>query len=356
MAGKELGNAREVDAGWHGTRSRTVAHGEALRALRIERGLRQQKELAAAINQPRTVLSNWENGIRVPSTVVRRALAAALQIHPSTLDAPEEMTREVTPDRWSVLHAQLDGLVADEDKSRVDRFMRQADVFAGLAQNELGALRWNRLYSTAHAYRTELTALTSHSGSTSTAARAIGHSSSPARYATSSAYRPPPLPTLSAVAEHSGVHVFVVYLRSGPRGRVRAIGAEHEALGVTALLNAAAMDRGIDCSLSPSYWAPAIPPTARIGDLGHAHRIRPGPAFRTTRGRECIRSRVCSAHYRCPTRGQPRRLHDRTGITTRRHERGHASTGSITCRPPTDLPSANCGRPVTARGRLARLG
>lgn len=237
MNGPQPTDAIEPDSDTRDRGLWDAARGDVLRNLRIERGLRQQ-ELAAAVDQPRTVLSNWENGIRVPSAAMRSALAAALQVEPSALDVPIDAIVDSGPDRWSVLHAQLAGLIADDDQVRVDRFMRQSDVFAELADNELAAVRWSRLYSAAHAYRTELGAVKLASASGFSAARAIGQQLA-VQVRNQLGVSTSPLPALEVTAERSGLHVFIAYLKPGPHGRIRVIAAEHEAVGVTALLNAA---------------------------------------------------------------------------------------------------------------------
>jgi DNA-binding XRE family transcriptional regulator len=69
----------------------TASQGRRLRDVRVGRGLRQQ-ELAEAVGQPRSVLSNWETGARRPSLTHLRALAVALNSEVRTLARSAEET------------------------------------------------------------------------------------------------------------------------------------------------------------------------------------------------------------------------------------------------------------------------
>lgn len=211
-------------------------HGDALRELRVQRGLRQQ-ELADAVGQPRTVLSNWENGIRSPGALAREKLAAVLDVPVSALDQPPPLEPQRPPDRWSALRARLHDLVPEQEAPRLDRFVAQTELFAALADNELAAVRWNRLHAAVRAFRDDIAALGSAPAS-SDGAQAIGRQLA-SQVRTQLDLSNGPLPALDVAADRCGAHVFVVYLSAGPAGRMRAAGREHDGLGVSAMVNAA---------------------------------------------------------------------------------------------------------------------
>jgi transcriptional regulator with XRE-family HTH domain len=232
----EDGDPRSTAAEWG------PGHGEALRRLRVERGLRQQ-ELADAIGQPRTVLSNWENAIRKPAPAWRAALAAALQVDLKRLEGPEVLPAASAPDRWSALRASVQPLIADSEHRRLDRFIAQSDWFAALAGQELTAVRWNRMHAAAEPYRAQLQEVATRNASTPEFAKTLG-----AALATDVrgllGWPTGPLPSLGVTAERCGIHLFVTLLSAGSDGRLRAAANEHERLGVTMLVNAALDDSG----------------------------------------------------------------------------------------------------------------
>jgi len=212
-------------------------HGEALRLLRIERGLRQQ-ELADAIGQPRTVLSNWENAIRKPAPPMRVALAAALQVDVSRLDAPPAPTSDPALDRWSALRTSVRPLIAGAEWPRLDRFIAQSDWFANLADRELTAMRWSRVYAAAEPYRAQLHDMVTRNTSSPQLTQTLG-----AALATAVrgllGWSAGPLPALGTTAERCGLHLFIAPLSVGSDGRLLGAANEHERLGVTTLINAA---------------------------------------------------------------------------------------------------------------------
>jgi len=217
-------------------------HGEALRLLRVERGLRQQ-ELADAIGQPRTVLSNWENGIRKPAPAWRVALAAALQVDARRLEVPQISPPTPVADRWSALLASVHPLVADSEHSRLDRFIAQSDWFARLANQELTAVRWNRMHAAAKPYRTQLQEVAARNASNPQFTQKLGAALA-ADVRGLLGWPTGPLPALGVTAERCGLHLFIIPLSAGYDGRLRAAANEHERLGVTMLINGALDESG----------------------------------------------------------------------------------------------------------------
>jgi transcriptional regulator with XRE-family HTH domain len=124
----------------------TPGQGRQLRDLRVGRGLRQQ-DLAEAVGQPRSVVSNWETGVRSPSATHLRALAAALSSEVRTLTRPKGETRapNIQTDSWTALRSQLAEVVTDAEQTRLDRFLSQVMLFRRLVGDaELTAFRWAR--------------------------------------------------------------------------------------------------------------------------------------------------------------------------------------------------------------------
>lgn len=223
-------NQGPTSVGW------SVARGEALRAQRIERGLRQQ-ELADAIGQPRTVLSNWENGTRFPSARMQAALATALRIEFASLATLSTAQREKAVDRWSSWRRGVMPLVAQDEHGRIERFIAQSDWFATLADRELAALRWNRIYAAAQPYRDQLREVLAARASTPELTAQLG--AAMAANVRGALLQPGgPLPSLDVTSERCGLHLFITPLSTGPDGRLRAAATEREDLGVTVLVNA----------------------------------------------------------------------------------------------------------------------
>src|SRR5215470_14642619 len=112
--------------------------GETLRRLRRARNLRQS-ELADLIGQPRTVVSNFENGSRTPRPDLITRFAQVLQVDAAELLSPMGTEGIAIPhesdlqyaDRWASLAAGLQRLVAEEERYRLDRFSAQGTSTGG---------------------------------------------------------------------------------------------------------------------------------------------------------------------------------------------------------------------------------
>jgi transcriptional regulator with XRE-family HTH domain len=111
----------------------SAEHGAALRRLRIRQGMLQQ-ELAAAVGQPRTVVSNWETGVRAPSPARRAAIAAALHVEPHELATLARQAEEPGPaGPWSIFRDMIDEYLDEDGGRRVDRFTAQVELFGRLS-------------------------------------------------------------------------------------------------------------------------------------------------------------------------------------------------------------------------------
>jgi transcriptional regulator with XRE-family HTH domain len=215
----------------------SAEHGAALRQLRIRRGMLQQ-ELATAVGQPRTVVSNWETGVRAPSPARRAAIAAALHVEPhelATLAGQAEEPAAAGP--WSIFRDMIDEYLDEDGGRRVDRFTAQVELFGRLSPAELTVARWPRLHSVAASCRQDLSALMAgQSGSWRTAAVASGVQLARTIRVQAGLSRAP-LPELAATAERCGVQLFRVPLPAGTAGRIRAAAVIHPPLGVAAMVN-----------------------------------------------------------------------------------------------------------------------
>ena len=228
-------NPREIDPPgplW------TASQGRRLRDLRVGRGLRQQ-ELAEAVGQPRSVLSNWETAARRPSVQHLRALAVALnsEVHTLTRTERERAAPTMPADSWTALRAQLAEVVPDAEQVRIDRFLSQVTLFHRLIGDaELTAFRWARQRAVSEPYRAEVAALANAKARTSGPARAAGTELARAireQLGLSSS----PLPALPVTAELCGLYAFRAPFSAGHAGRLRGIIVEQERLGAVTLLN-----------------------------------------------------------------------------------------------------------------------
>jgi transcriptional regulator with XRE-family HTH domain len=215
----------------------TPGQGRRLRDLRVGRGLRQQ-ELAEALGQPRSVLSNWETGARRPSATHLHALAVALNsdVHALTRSSAEPTPAKST-DAWAALRAQLADVVPGAEQLRLERFLSQVTLFHQMVgDTELTAFRWARQRAVSEPYRAEVAALAGAKARTSGPARAAGAELARAireQLGLSSS----PLPTLPATAELCGLYAFRAPFSAGQAGRLRGIVVEQERLGAVTLLN-----------------------------------------------------------------------------------------------------------------------
>jgi len=216
----------------------TLSQGRRLRDLRVGRGLRQQ-ELAKAIGQPRSVVSNWETGARTPSQANLCALAIALNSDVQTLtrSMAETTASTLQADPWAALQAQLAEVVPGVERHRLDRFLSQVTLFQKLAgDTELTAFRWARHRAATEPYRAEVAALAGTKTRTAGPARAAGAESARTvreQLGLSSS----PLPALSVTAELCGLYAFLAPFSAGDAGRLRGIIVEQERLGAVTLLN-----------------------------------------------------------------------------------------------------------------------
>jgi transcriptional regulator with XRE-family HTH domain len=211
--------------------------GESLRQWRILRGLRQQ-DLAERVGQPRTVLSNWENGLRAPSATNVEALSRSLDVDPAVLltAPPATPAADPAPNPPSTYQAFTNG----SGTRRVTRFRDQVTTFAALAENEIAAARWSRLRAASYAVAADLPGDTTGRGSGARSV-AVGTALATA-IRTHLGTATGPLPALHVTAERCGAHIFLATLGGGDTGRLRAITVEQPSIGLSVLVNAAQDD------------------------------------------------------------------------------------------------------------------
>src|SRR5215470_1977440 len=215
----------------------SAEHGAALRQLRIRRGMLQQ-ELATAVGQPRTVVSNWETGVRAPSPARRVALAAALQVEPHELATLSGQAEEPgAAGTWSAFRDMIDEYLDEDGGRRVDRFTAQVELFGRLSPAELTVARWPRLHAVAASCRQDLSALTVRQGGSWRAAAVASGVQLARTIRVQAGLSRAPLPELVATAERCGVQLFRVPLSAGTAGRIRAAAVIHPPLGVAAMVN-----------------------------------------------------------------------------------------------------------------------
>src|SRR5215468_4200466 len=213
----------------------SAEHGAALRQLRIRRGMLQQ-ELATAVGQPRTVVSNWETGVRAPSPARRAAIAATLNVEPHELATPARQGEEPgTAGPWSIFRDMIDEYLDEDGGRRVDRFTDQVELFGRLSSAELTVARWPRLHSVAASCRQDLSALTAGQGGSWRAAAVASGVQLAQTIRVQAGLSRAPLPELVATAERCGVQLFRVPLSAGTAGRIRAAAVIHPPLGVAAM-------------------------------------------------------------------------------------------------------------------------
>jgi len=215
----------------------SAEHGAALRQLRIRRGMLQQ-ELATAVGQPRTVVSNWETGVRAPSPARRVAIAAALQVEPHELATLSGQAEEPgAAGTWSAFRDMIDEYLDEDGGRRVDRFTAQVELFGRLSPAELTVARWPRLHAVAASCRQDLSALTVRQGGSWRAAAVASGVQLARTIRVQAGLSRAPLPDLAATAERCGVQLFRVPLPAGAAGRIRAAAVIHPPLGVAAMVN-----------------------------------------------------------------------------------------------------------------------
>lgn len=224
-----------VAAGW------SKDHGEALRQRRLELGLRQ-RDIADLVRQPRTVVSNWESGTRRPSTVSPDKLAEALQWSVEQMetllsDGPSLVTPSSLKKRWDGMWPAVDGLIAPRYIGRLERFTRQVDMFALLAEAEFAQARWQQLFTAATPTRDVLRD-TSHQGAgTKTIWRDAGTQLA-RQVRTVLQLGTAPLKSPSVIGELCGLRVFQVALPAGERGQLQGLVCPVDGIGVATLINA----------------------------------------------------------------------------------------------------------------------
>jgi len=212
--------------------------GEALRRLRLLRGMRQQ-DLADRVGQPRTVLSNWENGLRAPSAANVEALSQSLDVDPAVLltaPPPPLPAHPPSDDPWSYRE-----FANGSGARRVGRFREQVTTFAELAENEMAAARWSRLRSASYAVAADLLGDTARRAGSGARSAAVGTALATA-VRTHLGTATGPLPALHVTAERCGAHIFLATLARGDAGRLRAVAVEQPSIGLSVLVNAAQDD------------------------------------------------------------------------------------------------------------------
>ena len=220
-----------------------AAQGEVLGRLRRTRGLRQV-ELAELIGQPRTVVSNFENGTRTPRPELLTRLAQALGVTVATLlSAPGSHERN-EPDpspggQRATLAACLQRLVAHEEQYRVERFFTQVDVYGRLSA-DIPATR--RTWAELRQLAADARQATAAPGVTSSDARSAGRSLA-LRVRDALGLGRSPLPPLDSAADLVGLAAFTVPFSPGADGRLRGALVERDGFGGCVLLNAALDDQ-----------------------------------------------------------------------------------------------------------------
>jgi transcriptional regulator with XRE-family HTH domain len=220
-------------AGW------TVEQGEALRRLRRARNLRQA-ELADLIGQPRTVVSNFENGSRAPRPDIIARITQVLQVDAAALLSPvgaRRMTIESdsqSADRWATLTVSLQHLVAEEERYRLDQFSAQGDVYERLSADIPAiAHTWAQLRQLA----LDVQQVLGNQKLTVNEARNAGRSLA-LQIRNALGFARSPLAPLNSLADMLGLVAFTVPLSAGTDGRLRGILIERHGFGGHVLLNA----------------------------------------------------------------------------------------------------------------------
>ena len=220
--------------------------GEALGRLRRARNLRQA-ELADLIGQPRTVVSNFENGSRTPRPELITRIAQVLQVDSAVLLSPvgargAEMAHDSdlrSTDGWATLAAGLQRLVAQEERYRLDRFSAQGDVYGRLSADIPAiAHTWAQLRQLA----LDVQHVLDNRNLTANEARGTGRSLA-LRVRNAFGFARSPLPPLNSLADMLGLVAFTVPLSAGTDGRLRGILMEHHGSGGNVLLNATLDDQ-----------------------------------------------------------------------------------------------------------------
>src|SRR5262249_3013029 len=223
-----------TEAGWG------VTQGETLRRLRRARNLRQS-ELADLIGQPRTVVSNFENGNRTPRPELIERLTQVLQIDYAALLSPARAKETAIPDgsylqsadRWITLAPGLQRLVVEEERYRLDRFAAQGDVYERLpADIPSIAHMWAQLRQ----FPLDVQRVLGNQNLAANDARNAGRSLA-LRIRDALGFARSPLPPLNSLADMLGLMVFTVPFSAGMDGRLRGVLIEHHGFGGV-LLNA----------------------------------------------------------------------------------------------------------------------
>lgn len=222
----------------------SVEQGEALRRLRRARNLRQT-ELADLIGQPRTVVSNFENGSRTPRPELIARLAQVLQVDVAVLLSPVATNAtahesDLQPvHRWAALAVGLRRLVSEEERYRLDRFSVQGDIYERLSADIPSiACTWAQRRQLAMDVRH---VIGSHN-LTANEARDAGRSLA-LRIRDALGFARSPLPPLNSLADMLGLVAFTVPLSAGTDGRLRGVLIEHHSSGGHVLLNATLDDQ-----------------------------------------------------------------------------------------------------------------
>jgi transcriptional regulator with XRE-family HTH domain len=222
-------------AGWG------VEQGEALRRLRRARNLRQS-ELADLIGQPRTVVSNFENGSRTPRPELIARLARVLQVDVTELLSPVGAKGAAIPheadlqsaDRWPTLTVGLQRLVTEEERYRLDRFVAQGDLYGRLSADIPPiAHTWDQLRQ----LPLDVQHVLGNQNLAANEARSAGRSLA-LRIRDAFGFARSPLPPLNSLADMLGLMVFTAPLSAGRDGRLRGVLIEHPRFDGHILLNA----------------------------------------------------------------------------------------------------------------------
>ncbi len=218
----------------------SAAQGERLRQRRIALGLRQQ-DVADRVHQPRTVVSNWENGSRAPSPTSREMLAIALQVSVQDIDlAPAHAVaspRVTGPDRWRDMWPVVNGYLGPGGQSRLKIFTRQVDIFQRLATAEFAQARWHQLHAATASLRVELQETIRNVGAQGKGPWADDGAELAAVVRRFLQLGTGPLPSLTVTAELCGIRVFLVAVPDGTSGQLRGLVCPVDGLGAAALIN-----------------------------------------------------------------------------------------------------------------------
>lgn len=216
----------------------TPATGARLRAMRRSRGL-LQAQVASKVEVARSVLSNWENGLRKPAAAQVVALCRALDLQPADFALQRAPIAATETSRVAqFLDERASDYVTPDQREYTVRFLRQLRTFERLANDaELSAKRWADTRAAADEQREQALAPSRPQEETRRRSASIGRTLA-RRMRKHLDLSDAPLPPVEATADLLGVSIFLIHLAPTPHGRLRGLLVESPKLGAVLLLNA----------------------------------------------------------------------------------------------------------------------